>query len=120
MQDPSQNFHQKILGRQGEDLTVKYLKRHRYKILKRNFKTPFGEADIIARSPDGYTCFVEVKARESDAFGLPTEAVDRRKKERYRMMAKFWCELQKKEVPIRFDVSSVYEGKIEYFENAYI
>ena len=120
MQDPSQNFHQKLLGRQGEDLTVKYLKRHRYKILKRNFKTPFGEADIIARSPDGYTCFVEVKARESDAFGLPTEAVDRRKKERYRMMAKFWCELKKKEVPIRFDVSSVYEGKIEYFENAYI
>ena len=120
MQDPSQNFHQKLLGRQGEDLTVKYLKRHRYKILKRNFKTPFGEADIIARSPDGYTCFVEVKARETDAFGLPTEAVDRRKKERYRMMAKFWCELQKKEVPIRFDVSSVYEGKIEYFENAYI
>ena len=120
MQDPSPNFHKKILGREGEDLTVKYLKKHRYKILKRNFKTPFGEADIVAMSPDGYTCFVEVKARETDAFGLPTEAVDRRKRERYRMMAKFWCELQKREVPIRFDVSSVFEGEIEYFEDAFI
>ena len=120
MQDPSQNFHPKILGRQGEVLTVKYLKRHRYKILKRNFRTPFGEADIVARSPDGYICFVEVKARETDAFGLPTEAVNYRKQERYRMMAKFWCELEKREVPIRFDVSSVFEGEIEYFENAFI
>ncbi len=120
MQDPSKNFHQKILGRQGEDLTVKYLKRHGYKILKRNFRTPFGEADIVAKSPDGYTCLVEVKARETDAFGLPTEAVTRQKQQRYRMMAKFWCELQNREVPIRFDVSSVFDGKIEYFENAFI
>ncbi len=120
MQDPSQNLHKKILGRQGEDLTVKYLKKHGYKILKRNFKTPFGEADVVAKSPDGYTCLVEVKARETDAFGLPTEAVTRQKQQRYRMIAKFWCELQKREVPIRFDVSSVFEGKIEYFENAFI
>ncbi len=120
MQDPSKDIHKKDLGRQGEALTVKYLKKRRYKILERNFRTPFGEADIVAMSPDGYTCFVEVKARETDAFGLPTEAVDRRKRERYRMMAKFWCELQKREVPVRFDVSSIYEGEIEYFEDAFI
>ncbi len=120
MQDPSKDLHKKVLGRQGEDLTVKYLKKHRYKILKRNFKTPFGEADIVAKSPDGYICFVEVKARETDAFGLPTEAVDREKQRRYRMIAKFWCAMVREEVPVRFDVSSVFEGKIEYFENAFI
>ena len=120
MQNSPQDLHKKILGREGEDLTCKYLKKHKYKILKRNFKTPYGEADIVAKSPDGYICLVEVKARESDAFGLPTEAVDREKQRRYRMMAKFYCAMVREEVPIRYDVSSVYEGEIEYFENAFI
>lgn len=63
---------------------------------------------------------MEVKARESDAFGLPAEAVDKRKRERYRKMALYFCMTKKKEVPIRFDVASVFEGGLEYFENAYI
>ena len=120
MQNSPQDLRKKILGRKGEDLTCKYLKKHGYKILKRNYKTPFGEADIVAMSPDGYTCLVEVKTRETDAFGLPAEAVTREKQRRYRMMAKYWCSVQREEVPIRYDVASVFEGEIEYFENAFI
>ncbi len=119
MQDSQKDLRKKILGRQGEDLTCKYLKKHRYKILKRNYTTPFGEADIVAKSPDGYICFVEVKARETDAFGLPTEAVTREKQRRYRLMAQYWCLGLGKEVPVRFDVASVWKGELEYFENAY-
>ncbi len=120
MQDPPKDLRKKILGRKGEDLTCRYLKKRRYKILKRNYKTPFGEADIIAMSPDGYTCFVEVKTRETDAFGLPAEAVTREKQVRYRKMAAFWCGLKREEVPVRFDVASISEGELEYFENAFI
>lgn len=120
MQNSPQDLRKKILGRKGETLTAKYLKRRGYKILERNYKTPFGEADIVAMSPDGYTCFVEVKARETDAFGLPAEAVTRAKRDRYRRMAGLWCARLGKEVPIRFDISSVYEGEIEYFEAAYL
>lgn len=107
------------MGRKGESLACKYLKKHRYQILKRNYKTPFGETDILAKSPDGYICFVEVKARETDAFGLPTEAVDREKQRRYRQMAKFYCMTVGQEVAIRFDVASVLGGELEYFENAF-
>ncbi len=120
MQNSPQDLRNKILGRKGEDLTVKYLKRKGYKILKRNFRTQFGEADIVALSPDGYTCFVEVKARESDAFGIPAEAVTREKQRRYRLMAGLWCSMKREEVPIRYDVASVWEGELEYFENAFI
>ena len=120
MQNSPQDLRKKLLGRKGENLTAKYLKKHGYKILKRNYKTPFGEADIVAMSPDGYTCFVEVKTRETDAFGLPAEAVTREKQRRYRQMANFWCAYLREEVPIRFDVASVYEGELEYFENAFI
>ena len=119
MQNSPQDFRKKVLGRKAEELTAKYLKKQGYKLIARNYKTPFGEADIIAFR-DGTYCFVEVKARESDAFGLPTEAVDARKRERYRKMAAYFCMTKKAEVPIRFDVASVFEGELEYFENAYI
>ena len=120
MQNSPQDLRKKILGRTGEQLTCKYLKKHGYKILKKNYKTPFGEADIVALSKDGYTCFVEVKSRESDSFGLPSEAVTRAKQQRYRMIAKSYCNMLREEGPIRFDVASIYRGEIEYIENAFI
>ena len=108
------------MGRQGEALACKYLKKHGYKILEKNYTTPFGEADIVAKSRDGYTCFVEVKTRETDAFGRPAEAVTREKQRRYRMIANFWCNMLRREVPVRFDVAAILDGEIEYFENAFI
>ena len=69
---------------------------------------------------DGYYCFVEVKAREGDAFGLPAEAVDKRKRERYRKIALYFCNMKRQEVPCRFDVASIYKDELEYFENAYM
>ena len=118
MQNSPKDFRKKVLGRKGEDLTCKYLKKQGYKILKRNYKTPFGEADIVALR-DGWYCFVEVKARESDVYGLPAEAVDRAKRQRYRMIAKYFCSERREEVPCRFDVAAIFEGELEYFENAF-
>ena len=87
--------------------------------MERNYRTPYGEADIVC-SKDGYTVFVEVKARESDAFGLPSEAVTRTKQQRYRNIAAYYCTQRGEEVAIRFDVAAIYEGGIEYFENAFM
>lgn len=119
MQHSPQDLRKKILGRQGEELTCKYLRQHGYKIIARNYKTPFGEADIVALLGDTY-CFVEVKTRGSDSFGLPAEAVDQNKQRRYRQIAGYFCVRRKEEVPVRFDIASVYEGQLEYFEDAYI
>lgn len=119
MPDAPQDFRNKVLGRKGETLAAKYLKKHGYKIIKRNFKTPFGETDILAKKGDTF-CLVEVKARTTDAFGLPSEAIDKRKRERYRKMALYLCDLLGKEVPVRFDVASVTEQGLEYFEGAFI
>ena len=119
MQNSSKDFHKKLLGRQGEEFVCKYLKRHRYKIIARNYQTPFGEADIIAFK-DGTYCFVEVKTRLSAAHGEPSEAVNAQKQERYRKIAWFFCLGQGKEVPCRFDVASLLGEELEYFENAYI
>lgn len=120
MRNSSKDLHKKVLGRTGERNVCKYLKKRGFRILKTNYTTPFGEADIVAKSRDGYTCFVEVKARETDSFGLPTEAVTQQKQDRYRKIAQFYCLSLGEEIPIRFDVASVYEGEIEYFEGAFL
>ena len=118
MPHTSQEFYNKVLGRKGEKLTCRYLKRRGYKIVARNYVTPFGETDIIAKKRDMY-CFVEVKAREGDVLALPSEAVDRAKQTRYRNMARYFCARCGEEVPIRFDVASILDGKLDYFENAF-
>lgn len=119
MQNSPKDFRAKILGRQGEALTVKYLKKRGYKILKKNYHTPFGEADIVAFK-DGVYCFVEVKARTTTVYGLPSEAVTREKQKKYRRIAEFFCLGYGEELPVRFDVASCLDGEIEYVENAFI
>ncbi len=119
MSHSPQDVHKKVLGKKGEDLVAKYLKKQGYKIVKRNYCTPFGEADIIARDKDELA-FVEVKTRTTDTYGLPSEAVGKEKQQRYRRIAQcYW--LQTGEEPnARFDVAEVYaDGEIVYYKNAY-
>ena len=85
----------------------------------RNYRTPFGEADLIVQDGDELA-FVEVKTRSGDKFGTPKEAVGTEKQRRYYQIAKcYW--LQCGEEPnARFDVAEVYaDGKIEYIKNAF-
>lgn len=61
-------------GRYGEDLACNFLKKQGYKILKRNYRIRGGEIDIVAE--DGNTLvFVEVKARFSHQYGLPSDSM---------------------------------------------
>ena len=66
--------HAQRLGQASESIAVAYLKRHGYRILERNYRTPYGEVDIVA-TENGRIVFVEVKARRSRRFGDPRWAV---------------------------------------------
>ena len=50
MPNSPQDVHKKVLGKKGEKLVADYLKKQGFKILKKNYRTPFGEADIIVVS----------------------------------------------------------------------
>ena len=83
MPNSPQDLHKKVLGKKGEQLVEEYLKKQGCKILKRNYRTPFGEADLIVED-GGEIAFVEVKTRESFAYGTPAEAVGKAKQKRYK------------------------------------
>lgn len=115
----SQDVHKKVLGRNGEKIVESYIKKQGMTVLKRNYKTKLGEADLIAADGDEIA-FIEVKTRTSDAYGTPREAVDTRKQERYYRIAKAYWMKTGEEPNARFDVAEVYEdGRIEYYKNAF-
>ena len=68
----------KSLGDWGEKQAADFLVAKGYTILERNYRTPYGEVDLVALS-EGVTVFVEVKTRSSARFGYPEESVNRRK-----------------------------------------
>ena len=100
-------MNRRQFGKIGEILAYKYLKRHRYAILARNYSTPIGEIDIVAEDGD-VLVFVEVKMRRSEAYGLPEEAIDIKKRRKLTRLAQFYIKrngLYGKEA--RFDVVSI-------------
>jgi putative endonuclease len=95
------------LGQRGEAAAEKYLKRQGYKIVARGDRSLLGELDLVA--VDGRTVvFVEVKARESQDFGNPAEAVDAEKQRRLtRLALAFLKRHGLLEYPARFDIVAV-------------
>lgn len=119
MQIAQKNFYKKLLGRIGEKTAVKHLKGKGFKILETNYKTRLGEIDLIAKDGE-YTVFVEVKARSSDAFGVPSEAVDKRKREKYYKVASEYLLIHGlTDTPCRFDVIEIEDGKINHIIDAF-
>lgn len=64
-----------IKGRSGEDLAILFLKKTGYKIIGKNFRSTFGEIDIIAKK-EKYIYFCEVKTRWGSKYGNPEESVN--------------------------------------------
>ncbi len=77
------------LGRTGEDAGIDLLTAKGYKILDRNYRTPFGEIDAIAKDAEAIV-FVEIKTRASFSIGPPYLSVTRRKKRRIVQNALFY------------------------------
>ena len=111
------------LGDQGEALAVAALKKQGYKIIERNYLTPLGEIDIIAKHR-GILVFIEVKTRKSQRFGTPAEAVHPAKQAKLRRLANYYLKQKRLgAVEVRFDVVgiTVQDGNpvVEIIPNAF-
>lgn len=95
------------LGRIGEDIACSYLIHKGYFVIERNFRSKYGEIDIICRHKRTII-FIEVKTRSDIQSGYPYEAVDQAKQAKIVKAA--FCYLNKYSIPytdIRVDVISI-------------
>lgn len=95
------------LGTGAEELGVLYLQRHGYIIVGRNFRTRFGEVDIIAEH-EGALVFVEVRAKRSTQYGTAAESITPRKKRHLALAAQQYLQEHGKEQSMwRIDLLAV-------------
>lgn len=104
-------------GALAEDGACRLLKKHNLKILQQNYRSRFGEIDIIALS-EQHLVFVEVRYRQNTSYGSAAETVTRAKQKRIISTARhFLSRGDFNELPCRFDVieaSSDKSGKLQF------
>ena len=118
-------FSTQNIGEIGEEYTVKFLEKKKYKILERNYSKRYGEIDIIAENKN-YIVFVEVKTRHKDSMTSAADAVNRQKQIRIIKTASLYLAENETEKFCRFDVCEVYVNSdnlklvdINYIEAAF-
>ncbi len=116
------------LGAAGERLAAEHLTRRGFRVVERNYRTRWGELDIVAF--DGRTlAFCEVKTRcAGGSAGGPFEAIGPNKQARVRKMAGSWL-IERRDHPhadlVRFDAIGVtFDGTgdlvaLEHLEGAF-
>ena len=108
-------------GREGEEEAADYLVSQGYSIVSRNYRTNRGEIDCIARDPLGVLVFVEVKCAKSSALGSPAFWVTRPKQLKIARLARqYLAEHGLKNQRCRFDVITIYKGKLDHIRNAFL
>ena len=113
-------------GKWAEDLVSRWYEQHGYVIVARNWRCKRGELDVVA-CKNGVLVVCEVKARASNAFGTPAEAVTPAKQLKVRRAtADFRASLRASNDPllslvksVRFDVACVLGTQLEMLEDIF-
>jgi len=112
------------VGKLGEKVARKFLKKRGFRIRETGFRCPNGEIDIIAQQKDCLV-FVEVRTKSSPDFGTPEESITQAKKKRLIASALTYTNTHQKLPSLwRIDVIAIEfddKGKtkrIELIENA--
>lgn len=113
----------KRAGDRGERLALDYLLDKGYSVVERNYRTRYGEIDLILRS-GGTLVFVEVKLRRGSGFGDPLESVTPRKQAKIRSLAEVYLARRAPDFEeARFDVVGILETgggrEVHHVENAF-
>jgi putative endonuclease len=111
------------LGKEGEELALRKIKRLGYKCIARNYRCALGEVDIIAFHRNCLV-FIEIKTRKGKSLGYAKEAIDARKRRQLSKVALAYMKSNDcSDAKSRFDVVAINlrDGKeeIEVIQNAF-
>lgn len=96
-----------LLGRHGEIIASRYLRRHGYDIVSAHYNCRLGEIDLIAEDRK-YICFVEVKTRSENMKYSPADAVDFFKRNKIIAASQLYLKENQSDKQPRFDIIEVY------------
>ena len=98
----------KARGRWAEEIAVRHLAGHSLVCRARNFRSRYGEIDLIMED-GGVVVFIEVRSRRDSGFLDPVESVDRHKRAKIVRTANVWLRSRARHAPpvCRFDVVGV-------------
>lgn len=102
------------LGVLGERFAEAYLTKRGWRVVARNYRTRWGELDLICVDDHGRVVFVEVKTRTGMGFGGPREAITQGKRRHLRQAAGLWMRSEpwpEGSRGVRFDVVGVLVGR---------
>ncbi|MFQ5546598.1 MAG: YraN family protein [Acidiferrobacterales bacterium] len=111
-------------GLEAEQCAYAHLQRQGLRLITRNYRTPFGEIDLIMEQSNTIV-FVEVRYRRSKTFGTPAETVGARKQEKLRASAGHYLQRNRKisKKPCRFDIVAVTgapdSNQVEWLQDAF-
>ena len=116
-------------GKWAEDLVSRWYEQHGYVIVARNWRCKRGELDVVAMQ-DRMLVVCEVKARASNAFGTPAEAVTPAKQLKVRRTtSEYRASMRVSDDPVallvntvrtvRFDVACVLGTRLEMLEDIF-
>lgn len=112
------------VGLCGEDIAVRYLEAQGFSVVSRNFRSRFGEIDVIAKDGDTIV-FIEVKTRRSRRFGKAIEQITKAKQRKVMKAAsEYLLRTGALENDVRFDVLAIDmfpdgEGRVEQIKGAF-
>jgi len=102
-------------GKLGEDIAKKYLESKGYKIIEQNYKTKYGEIDLVAKKRNELI-FVEVRTKKGENFGTPEETIDKKKLRKLWGNTKAYAAWKKWQGPYRIDAVCLvlkYDNAVE-------
>lgn len=126
MKNNNSNINNMVLGKFGESYAADQLKKSGYKILDKNYRTKFGEIDIIAQKGKEII-FVEVKTRKAAPFVSGVYSVNIKKqrhiiKSAFVYISECYCDLQPRFdiIEIEVDCKNKKVTSYNHIENAFI
>jgi putative endonuclease len=111
-------------GAAAEQRAARYLERHGLVLLARNYRSPYGELDLVMQQRE-MVVFVEVRFRRRSQYGSPAETVDARKQARLRATAEHFLQHDRRASnrPCRFDIVAILSGpegeRFEWLRDAF-
>ena len=105
-------------GAQAEQQAAQYLRQQGLKPVAQNYRSRFGEIDLIMR--DGATLvFIEVRLRRNANFGGAAASIDARKQQRIIRTAQQYLANLAHIPPCRFDAVLMDDSGVEWLRNAF-